>query len=984
MESGKPSRLVAGVGSFPIFLEIQMTRKTFALSFWVSTLLTLSLQIACHDSKDRKASFVATSPDGELPGGIGITHTLTLAPASKSATIPGSLAYQDPLLATEVKIVKSELIRVLDQSCVEGVCSLRYQQTQRYSSLNPSISYQLIGTNGEIWSPGKLSIFGQKPSIPEGFEFAPRWNETVTITLPLADEAGQPLTSAPNLVNLRASDGEILASRCRVDACEIDYTLRGMTTRPVIFFQIETATVTTSMFSVPAQQETFVYAKGEKSFYIGKNTVVLEHGVDYTSSWNRPASAVKILNQKGFSSNLRFDCSGSACVATRAGYSESAANLLTFRVNNDSSQAQGEIDFVKVTPSVRPQSKEIVSKQVGSLTISFVPGVDYISDGNLPATDLSVQAYDPLEGRAGITSTRCESNGTCTASISYWGNQPFTLFKYSLKVGTYQSPDAEIKIIPSVFQERETIEIWDDKGTTFEVVLKPGIDYQTYDGSIATQLSITNLDSGSFPDFPSIDDSNRNQIFSCDSEGTCRAKIMRVNNWDRPALSFKLLTSTGQSNSFRKKVLFKRDTIEIGDSKSAWYIVGEQVSGQEYQKFQLSFQRADYRSAFPAEKLTISKKPAVGLTLNPVGDSISCNEEGVCSLNGHFIAKDGYLEFSVQLSNRYGDGAEKKVRLIDRAKAEIIPILESTPLVLTDKKLFELDLQPNRDYQGELAAKMVLIDAPKSILVDNKSEVECPNGVCRLTLQPNTELISSPLKYKLINESGKESFVQTLRVEAPNDLLLDQTSRVASGFTKVQASVEIPRGFPTSGISYEIIDAERLGISNVERLRTGVLEITLKEALKPGDTIELQWRLKSRSQETNIASLTLMAQRTLTLKEKLTIQAVKRDDPEEGYEVKLTFAEHFEASGYSSSNEDDIRDLGYYFYANDLFALVEQENLLTIKSHTCDQTNLSCTYWLGHPIDNSKALEVRIKGGLEGLLRKGLSVQPGSFTIKFP
>ncbi|MFY7929937.1 MAG: hypothetical protein ACOVS5_13785, partial [Oligoflexus sp.] len=109
-----------------------MTRKTFALSFWVSTLLTLSLQIACHDSKDRKASFVATSPDGELPGGIGITHTLTLAPASKSATIPGSLAYQDPLLATEVKIVKSELIRVLDQSCVEGVCSLRYQQTQRY------------------------------------------------------------------------------------------------------------------------------------------------------------------------------------------------------------------------------------------------------------------------------------------------------------------------------------------------------------------------------------------------------------------------------------------------------------------------------------------------------------------------------------------------------------------------------------------------------------------------------------------------------------------------------------------------------------------------------------------------------------------------------------------------------------------------------------------------------------------------------------
>ncbi|MFY7928102.1 MAG: hypothetical protein ACOVS5_04455, partial [Oligoflexus sp.] len=67
-----------------------------------------------------------------------------------------------------------------------------------------------------------------------------------------------------------------------------------------------------------------------------------------------------------------------------------------------------------------------------------------------------------------------------------------------------------------------------------------------------------------------------------------------------------------------------------------------------------------------------------------------------------------------------------------------------------------------------------------------------------------------------------------------------------------------------------------------------------------------------------------------------------------------------------------------------LFALVELENLLTIKSHNCDETNLSCTYWLGHPIDNCKALEVHIKGGLEGLLRKGLSVQPGSFTIKFP
>ncbi|WP_218110097.1 hypothetical protein [Oligoflexus tunisiensis] len=932
---------------------------------------------ACNHKKKSKRPIIV-SPSGDVRGGVDIVQTLALTPAADSR-FKQNFVYQSDRKPVRVTIEQAYLVDVTKAACDDGICTIEYKQKEKTDSSPAAILYHLEDEQGEAWTQGRIFLKGQQPKIPANFAFTPRFKETVKISFPIADQYGAALEKAPELTALYGEGGNIVKASCTTTACEIEYFYKQQIYNPAVSFKFSIPEMVMPSDRISATPEVVKYLPSKKATFDGQTSASLIQGIDYISSWNRPASYIKVEATTGMAHPV-FQCSETGCLANNVQFDLTKPVSMIYRVG--AVQETGRVEWHVITPQITPFAKEAVVSNNVYTDIVFVPGTDYISAGDIPATTVEIDRSRYIPDLS-FGPKSCDAAGTCKLSVYYSGAQPFVMLNYTLHSGTYQSPQQSLKVVPHTANTERDLEVWDDRTGPFTLELKPGRDYQTADGSKVTSVVIMDSAYGlKFTEAPVLDDNTRSQAFVCDEEGVCRATVTRTHDFTSEVpLRLKLVTPTSQGAILQKKVVFKRDAIAFTDANERISRFGEEVNAS-VDSFSVRLDRGqDYDSQFPAQTLDVTINASSGVSLAN-GNTINCDAQGSCVVEGRFTTDVGYVDLGLVLKNSYGASPKKTLRLIREKFAPFKPNLTRYALQETGSSQFEVVIARGdaRGYNADEDASKMRVSAVKGFFVDDPQAtdftVACEEGACRLKIKATS--FRDTFTYRMIDSDGKESIPSRVILEYPKLLAIDSKIQVPAEMKEI--NFELPA---TSDEKYTFETADGVTLETKDFnwvYDTIAVKAQLQQALVAGQELTIRYQIQLDDKVSNKGQLTLQAIPSLSLKKDLTVRAVPVTGAPETFTVVLKYSEHF---NQLPAGTDPGTYFSYLYNARNLFDVkLDTASVLQTKPVSCDNYKLQCVYSFAKSAAGPlPAVKAELKGGTAE--RVSRPVLPGVFTIQF-
>ncbi|MDQ3230219.1 MAG: hypothetical protein M3Q07_00220, partial [Pseudobdellovibrionaceae bacterium] len=888
-----------------------------------------------------------------------------------------NLVYAADGKPVRVVIDDAARIKVSNAQCADGVCTIDYVQTEKIVAAPAVIVYHLTDDQGRNWAQGRLTVKAQEPQIPADFTFTPRFGDTVKISVPIKNRDGSGLTTAPDIMSVSAQGGEVVQSSCTTAACEFDYLYKSSSLNPLITFQFSTPEAIGAQVQLKPAAEVIQHLPSKKSAYESMTSIALMHGVDYTSSWMRPATYVQTVSVSGLS-HPSFSCSATGCLANYVKFSPTQPMWLTYKIGQNTTV--GRVDWNLITPLITPTAKEVVLNSDTYTDVTFAAGTDYTSEGGVPASSIDIETGSGIAGLS-LGTRSCSAAGTCKVQIMYSGAHPFVLLNYSLLAGTYRSPKQTLKVMAQVSNTDSILQVWDDKKETYTVEIHPGRDYQTIDASKATSIDVASSNwQLKFPEAEALDDTNRSKIFTCDEQGVCRGLISKAyTHVTETTLRFKVVTPTVKGGVIEKKLQFLRDKFKFKDPNPFTMSFGEE-SNATVDKFSVRLEHGkDYDSAFPAQEVSASVIGAASVTF-AAGNKVPCDETGSCLVEGSFTSPEGYVDIAVVLKNPFGEGQARTVRLIREKFAPFQPNLVAYALQDNGSSRFEVVIERGdaKGYHADEPASTMRVyaiagffaDAPAATTLD----VPCDQGRCRFQIKAVS--YQDTFRYQLIDAAGKVSITTPVSVRYPEPLAIDTRVSIPADFAEFE--FEIPANSRSSSSQEIIIEVpEGVTANAISLFNVFKVKIKLPKALTAGQELKLPYKVKLGEKTSHQAEIILRAAPSLSLKKNLVVKAVRDAGSEDNYTLKLNYAEHFNALPSGGP------DLAYYFYPSKHFALrLENAQLLQVKAVSCDMSEFECEYHFARTGREPLApVTAELLGGMDSLTKT--AVIPGSLTIQF-
>jgi hypothetical protein len=798
----------------------------------------------------------------------------------------------------KIEIDHAPLMEVVEKSCEQETCTLTYRQKELGDLQVPQITYHLVDETGQAWSAGELKVEGQKPHLTPA-KLHPLYKETVSLTVPLVDENGKPLSFEPKLRDVAAIGGKTKSALCTRDACTFAFEYDERHSLPSMTFLLE-GPVYRSRQVIQAEPEKVTIQNHAIKVFSSLPSVRLIQGVDYISSWKKPAGIINVIDFKGLTFRPWFQCSEDSCLSRMDLGSNQEASL---NWTIPGASGRGQLQLALADSDLRPKFKEVLVNHGEEIKVTLEPGIDYTSAEGALATALE---FEPSTSARTfhVSRSTCDSKGVCSFNVSYSGNEAFVTRSYKLKVDNVSSPSELIKVIPRVRAIGETIELWDTKAEWYELVLEAGKDYVTHDGSKATAITIETYDL-TFRDTPHLDDTNRSQVFQCDSEGSCRAWFKNRYTSTRPYdFTYTVQTPTGKSGNHRRSVLFKRDDMQwlTGDAVKR---IGTHVD-QHVDRVSFSLQKGvHYQSAFPAERLKLEAR-GQGLLLEQgqalradVWD-IPCDENGQCDIVGKFSVPNGYLDLSLTLRNSRGESKILSVRLVREKLAFMMPNVSSIKVQENGSEEFEVTLEAGagKGYDGEILATRLQIQSTGDRLVNgtpvpDSTFVEYPctaDGRCSFRIR--AERSSSKLSYRFLDDEGHTSYVGTLDIVYPDVMALSTSVQVPAEVSTVKFSVPATIRDYSIKLQLELPEGMSATVKRPNIYDDFEVSLTLPKPMQVDEELKLPFTVLQEGKASNRALVTLKAIQPLIMKADLQIPATKEADGT--WTVTLRYQDHFQ------------------------------------------------------------------------------------------
>jgi len=941
--------------------------------------LALLLVTACgKDGKDRPDIPLLYSPHAAIPGGVGMAQQIKLMPAGSPEVERGeAIAY--PVVAgrqpVKLAIDNSPLIEVTKVACEKETCTIAYLQKTVGEIQKPMITYHVIDEAGSSWIAGTLTVNGQVPKLKQP-RFIPSFGETIKLVMPLVDENGAGLQFAPKVINPVARAGELKSVSCSAESCTFEFLYNKHTEVPSISFTLEGSAYRAQQEMLPQGEEITFQSKDINVF--GNPAILkLVQGVDYISSWKRPAASILVHEYKGMDRPW-FNCSVDSCVSNIYLRDKASASLV-YSITSALNRVQ--LGLTVIDPDVKALLTEVVVDHNTETRIKLSPGVDYSSVGGGLATALSLV---PNYNGSGLTvkDASCDAKGVCSFTVLYNGTEAFVTKNYKLQVGNYTSPSMTLKIVPRIHASSETMELWNDKDFQ-ELVLRPGTDYQTQDATKAMAIVVESSRGIQFRDTTDLNDTNRSTIFQCDADGNCRAWIRNTYTSILSArLIYAVQTSTGTSAEADRTVHFKTDEFKIPMAASLAKIQGRTLDERlDRVEFSLRY-GLDYTSNFKADKLQFIFS-GKNLSLDNATEvrasvwEVPCDEAGLCKVQGIVRADNGYLDMKLKLINSRGESAGFPVRLIRQQNASMLPNRSSITVSANDSETFDVTLEggAGKGYDGDLRASRMQLQASGGELlngnaVEGSTFVEYPcTDEGRCTFRIRAKSYSSRLKLRFVDAEGRSSILGDLTVVYPEFMALSTTLVVPAEVHKLSGNIPYSKIDAMTSLVFEAYPG--IGIEVTPDTTGFKIELTLDQALTVEKSVKLAYRLKKGEQLSNSATITLEAFMPLSLKSDLVIPAKKEADGI--YTVTLKYADHFNPLPQG-------RDHSFYFYDGLVLTLDKDPNILP--------GTLNCRY------DTCTLSIVKVQGAVVPLIKavlkysKGYPItshymKDGHFTITF-
>ncbi len=906
---------------------------------------------ACQEHKNNKQGPLAeselSSPDAVIDGGVGKTQSVRIAPTGVEAL---ALHYTGAPSRQASKVIIDSVYnaKVLGSSCQNGICEISYQQTELGVAEFPAtISYFLIDQTGNRWKSGRLQIKGGIPLLQETATFVPQFGKAVEFDVPL--KAGLNLGNEPIRVSeVYAEGGKVEVKSCDTRVCLVSFFYNQSRVKPRISIRLATDTMLGPTGVLAAEAEVIRYMKTEKSIFNDASQISLSEGVDYQSSWARPAHSIRVLNSSGVTLE-KFDCADQACSAYIK--LQKASPSFEFQVDDDNQELTGQVSLQVLSPDLQPTLQELVANSGDYREYTLAPGQGYESKNGALATGIKFDRSLP-NGKTvevDITDDRCDSQGVCRFKLRTGSSQAFVNIQYSLQRGSYTSPSQTLTIKPAVAVDTSALEFWDNSSQWYPIELRPGHEYASVDGSKAVAVTIIYASNMLIKDYDSFDSSSRTKSFSCDSEGVCRAFVGKKEFASgSPHFMYRLDTTTSTSPYVERSLSFKRDQIR--------YVGPNFVSkaGAEVDTLWDGFSYTlrpgvDYQSHFLAKTLNVrywdSTKGIIYDQIEEHGSNqnIPCDEQGVCTVSGRFLANDGFKDLALVLTNEFGESAYQNLRLIRQKYSHFLPNVSSIAKTAEDLQTFEYELvidhQPLNGYDGDTAAAKIQVRAQATIIggtplkVGERDYLEFPcdaNGRCSVRVRAWD--FSESIAYRLIGAQGEESIVHTYSVQYPRPFSFPQTLSVPSVWSEIDLVLPLPQ---FAGRDWQIVfDPEAVASYSSETLFTEMkVHLKLPQALAYGEKRVLSYQFKLGDQLSRPAPLTLVGAPVLRLKPQQHIKAEKQLDG--AYSVLLKYGEHFEALPEGAAVQD------YFKLAPKILV---KHRLLIASEASCNTESLSCTY----------------------------------------
>jgi hypothetical protein len=940
------------------------------------------LASACgKDSSDRPKVPLLYSPSGLIPGGLDVTHTVKLMPMDHpEARNAGNIAYNKVAgrLPASIAIENTEQVEVATRYCEGEVCTITYKQKGLATAGSPSISYHVVDEAGHNWVANRLIVDGPMPHM-KPTSFVPVFGETVSLTLPLQDQYGKPLQYAPKVTQAVATAGKLNHLACTQEACTLEYFFEQQSVLPTILLHLEGPVHRVSHTILPQEEEIKIMDSSKKVFG-NPGTIRIRQGVDYISSWKRPAHAITILDHKGMDRPY-FSCSADSCLSTVKLY-HGVEPSLTWGVH--AAKGQGRMKLEMTVPDIQIHQKEIVADYNQKTLVTLDAGVDYTSQHEALATDLVFDSIGGWVDDLYVDTPRCDAKGSCSFYVTYNGNQPFVTKSFHLKIDHYKTSSQLLKVMPRIQNSTEIIPLWDRGDDWHELVLEAGKDYQTQDGSKAKAILVKNSDGLKFRDVSSLNDSNRSQVFQCDEAGRCRTWIRKYYSFTTLAsINYAVQTASGTSALVFRGVSFKKDEIKVLNPSSLSRMIGKALD-QQIDEVNFALERdKEYTSIFPAEKLQIavSGKSLVlenGLEVKPGTWEVPCQDSGRCEFNGKFRTETGALDLTLTLVNKHGSSSSVPVRLVREQFTSMMPNLAAITLAENGSEEFDVTLEqgPGKGYDGDIRARRLQVETAESKLlngtpVPDSSFVEYPcsdEGRCTFRILGGSRNVA--VNYRFLDGEGRVSHVSRLIVEYPERLALSTSARVPAEVHAVRFSVPHSGMQSSSRLLLELPEGMTARIT--QNARAFDVALTLNRPFVAGEEHALPFRIQTDGMLSNKALVTLTAFQPLSLKPGLVIPAKMEADGT--WTVTLSYSEHFHPL------PANLR-VSVYFSSLLLLTLENNPNIIP-GALSCNNRD-ACTLEF-FKVEGASLSE--IKGEVKQNERYKLTnyhVKEGSFTIRF-
>ncbi|MDQ3231279.1 MAG: hypothetical protein M3Q07_05610, partial [Pseudobdellovibrionaceae bacterium] len=934
-------------------------------------LTCLILATACAKSKSEKAEPRLPVDNVQLMGGVGQKHRLLVARPNAQLTVDK----QDSVLQLDaeasiaaLKVVNTKYIAVESNSCSDNVCTVTYSQSETAGEKDEiSLTLRILDANGTEWKEVQAVVLAAPLQVSALPAFVPNFGQIVSLTLPVA-LSDRPNDIEPKLAQLEATGGRIESTTCEPSSCRIDFRYDTSNVQPIIRFALNNNTRLSQIYTITPQPETFSFIKRSLMVVDGTNIVKIQKGVDYHSSWNRPAHIVKVKNNNGLTAKP-FACAPDACVAEIIVQTTSSNPFLEYSLQSFGNESPGNRqELTRTTATFRGLLQEAVIEYGKDNLITLRPGQEYESNTGVLPGGLRVTGTGLYNST--VTNAKCGLAGICSFNLKHDSNNEFFTLNYSFFRGTYESPPFTMKLRPFVKALNTDISVWQkDADEWSELVLEagPNKDYVSEDGQLATSIIVKSADNLVFKDVRTIAESAES-IFKCDAAGVCRAWVKNTNSAFSTSISYRVRTADHASQLVQRRVFVRRDSTKLVTvaGEHAFRKVQLTDASSNLYSFDLSFAHGtDYRSRFPATHMLVTLGDEETITIDTPHEKegtnlvVKCDE--VCPLSGSFISKNLHRTVRVAFRNDYtGATYGDDLYMIDENHVGIFPDMASYKTITVHTGTsFTITFEngPKLGYVGDKLAKAIRLrnsqevnfnqGTPGQDVFGDYREFTCnAQGAC--VVQATVSNIYPLVSYYFVDTDGQSSIQRNVVLSTPEEFAPPISADAAIQSDLVEIHVyNFWRALGSETV--EIFDSQDqvLGSLDCEYRNRCKGRIKLSAPLtKVGEAVELGYRRKFNNDvKSEDGVLKLTGSPTYRLKKDLVKTAQKLDRRKYKFTISLADLDILDASP-ASWPLDDTTTLSF------------DVNGIIISQKACDRNQ--CEFTLVNVPENVSSLKVSV------------------------